>query len=154
MQHCTATVAGPRAKCACKHSVACAAARAASGAALPCQAAANAAALLRMMADDPAVCAAGAGTRALRAAMLLPVVQHTTRRGAPAATLLLQVEFVQLLRQELARDGAAVPGPVPEGVAQPGPPRGGSHVEAVLWYSVEQALLCCMQARRCHRCCA
>lgn len=74
----------------------------------------------------------------------LPVLQHTARANAPVATLLLQHELLTLQRHVLAA-GSPCPAPVPEGVTQPGPPRGANAADAVAWYSVQQSLLCALQ---------
>jgi hypothetical protein len=78
------------------------------------------------------------------AATLLPVLQHCTRPGTPAAILLPQIELLELTRTSL-RGTSYLPAPSPEGIDQPGPPRGGLVSESLSWYLVQQSLLCGLQ---------
>jgi hypothetical protein len=122
-------------------------AEAAGGQQASAQAAANAVALLRHLVAEP-------GTRdstsraAATATVLLPILQHTTRPGTPPCVLLVQQELVLLQQQALAEGEGVVP-PVPEGITQPSPPRGGTTAAAVGWYGIQQAILCALQVRCC-----
>ena len=111
------------------------------------QAAANAVAALRALASEPAL--RGATTLAAGLAVaLLPMLQHTTRTGLPTCVLLVQYEVLLLEQQLLANGAAEVPAPLPEGVLQPGPPRGADMATSLRWYSLQQCLLCSLQVRR------
>ena len=69
------------------------------------------------------------------------MLAQLARGSATPAGLLLQHELL-LLHQSTLAGGGGVPAPVPEGVVQPGPPRGATAAESLVWYGLQQTITC------------
>ena len=84
---------------------------------------------------------------AVASIVLLPILQHSARPGASHLALVPQLELIKLEMQRLSVHPDAVVPLVAAAATAPGPAYNAPAQDTCRWYTLQQSLLCALQAR-------